>query len=75
MAERFVKTIKEGRYCITFMPTPDVRTALRNLAATFTLTVTMKVIRTVRWEITLRGNTDVRCERFSGGKAITFDLA
>uniref|UniRef100_UPI002A80E30F hypothetical protein n=1 Tax=Enterobacter asburiae TaxID=61645 RepID=UPI002A80E30F len=31
MAERFVKTMKEDY--IAFMPKPDVRTALRNLAA------------------------------------------
>jgi putative transposase len=34
MAERFVKTMKEDY--IAFMPKPDVRTALRNLAAAFT---------------------------------------
>ncbi|MBZ7658765.1 IS3 family transposase [Klebsiella oxytoca] len=34
MAERFVKTMKEDY--IEFMPKPDVRTALRNLAAAFT---------------------------------------
>ncbi|RAP69960.1 integrase core domain protein [Candidatus Erwinia dacicola] len=34
MAERFVKTVKEDY--IVFMPKPEVRTALRNLAATFT---------------------------------------
>ncbi|RAP69897.1 integrase core domain protein [Candidatus Erwinia dacicola] len=34
MAERFVKTMKE--YYIAFMPKPEVRTALRNLAAAFT---------------------------------------
>nr|EKU3951384.1 transposase [Klebsiella pneumoniae] len=34
MAERFVKTMKEDY--IAFMPKPDVRTALRNLAAGFT---------------------------------------
>lgn len=34
MAKRFVKTIKEDY--IAFMPKPDVRTALRNLAAAFT---------------------------------------
>lgn len=33
MAERFVKTMKEDY--ITFMPKPDVRTALHNLAAAF----------------------------------------
>nr|CDS58092.1 Transposase ORF B, insertion element IS2, family IS3 [Serratia symbiotica] len=33
MAERFVKTMKSGY--ITFMPKPDVRTALINLAAAF----------------------------------------
>lgn len=33
MAERFVKTMKEDY--IAFMPKPDVRTALRNLAAAF----------------------------------------
>ncbi|WP_350239164.1 IS3 family transposase [Pectobacterium colocasium] len=34
MAERFVKTMKEDY--IAFMPKPDVRTALKNLAAAFT---------------------------------------
>nr|WP_323095090.1 IS3 family transposase [Klebsiella quasipneumoniae] len=34
MAERFVKTMKEDY--IAFMPKPDVRTALQNLAAAFT---------------------------------------
>ena len=34
MAERFVKTMKEDY--IAFMPKPDVRTALRNLAVAFT---------------------------------------
>ncbi len=34
MAERFVKTMREDY--IAFMPKPDVRTALRNLAAAFT---------------------------------------
>ncbi|VUT23271.1 hypothetical protein SB6421_02639 [Klebsiella huaxiensis] len=34
MAERFVKTMKEDYSA--FMPKPDVRTALRNLAAAFT---------------------------------------
>ena len=34
LAERFVKTMKEGY--IEFMPKPDVRTVLRNLAAAFT---------------------------------------
>lgn len=34
MAERFVKTMKEDY--ITFMPKPDVRTALQNLAVAFT---------------------------------------
>lgn len=34
MAERFVKTMKEGY--IAFMPKPDVRIALQNLAAAFT---------------------------------------
>ncbi|MDP0891599.1 integrase core domain-containing protein, partial [Klebsiella pneumoniae] len=34
MAERFVKTMKEDY--IAFMPKPDVRTALPNLAAAFT---------------------------------------
>lgn len=33
MAERFVKTMKEDY--IAFMPKPDVRTALHNLAAAF----------------------------------------
>ncbi|MCP6547955.1 integrase core domain-containing protein, partial [Klebsiella pneumoniae] len=33
MAERFVKTMKEDY--IAFMPQPDVRTALQNLAAAF----------------------------------------
>ena len=54
MAERFVKTMKEDY--IAFMPKPDVRTALRNLATAFTH-ITMKTTRTVRWDITLRGNT------------------
>ncbi|EOG7985718.1 integrase core domain-containing protein, partial [Klebsiella pneumoniae] len=34
MAERFVKKMKEDY--IAFMPKPDVRTALRNLAVAFT---------------------------------------
>ncbi|WP_245675232.1 integrase core domain-containing protein, partial [Candidatus Erwinia dacicola] len=34
MAERFVKTMKEDY--IAFMPKPEVRTALRNLAPAFT---------------------------------------
>lgn len=34
MAERFVKTMKEDY--IAFLPKPDVRTALQNLAAAFT---------------------------------------
>lgn len=34
MAERFVKTMEENY--IAFMPKPDVRTALRNLAPAFT---------------------------------------
>ena len=34
MAEQFMKTMKEDY--IAFMPKPDVRTALRNLAAAFT---------------------------------------
>jgi putative transposase len=50
---RTVREDDEGY--IAFMAKPDVRTALRNLAAAFTL---MKTTRTARWDITPRGNID-----------------
>lgn len=53
MAERFVKTMKEDH--IAFMPKPDVRTALQNLAAAFTHY--NETILTARWDITPSGNT------------------
>ncbi len=42
---------------IAFMPKPNVRTALHNLAVA--INITMKTIRTVRWVIALRENIDV----------------
>lgn len=54
MAERFVKLMREDY--IAFMPTPDMRTALRNLAAAFTHY--KKTTRTARWDITPRENNE-----------------